>query len=99
MAADQLNPCKTETRVLVTLKRIVAFFNGVPNPRTSMPFRPLLAWMRTCRILRQPIVAPCPPILDLSVAPDVRPFLIMKQARGPVKLRQAVQPICISILR
>ena len=99
MAADQLNPYKTVTRVLVTLNRIMAFANGVPNPRTSMSFRPLLAWMRTCRMRRQPIAAPRPPILDLSVAPDVRPFLIMKQARAPVKLRQNVQPICISILR
>jgi hypothetical protein len=32
MAADRVNPYKTETGVLVTLKRIVAFVNAVTSP-------------------------------------------------------------------
>jgi hypothetical protein len=88
-------PLQNGDRILATLKRIVAFVNGVTSPPTSMSFRPLLAWMRTRRIRRQPIVLPCSLIIDLSVASDVRPFLIMKQAKGPVKLRQIVQSICI----
>lgn len=97
-AADQMNPCKTETGYW-PLSSASWLSSTVAHTPTSMPFRPLMAWLRTCRIRRQPLVALCSLIMDLSLAPDLRPIPIMKQRKGPVKLRQIVRSICISILR